>query len=107
MNVQIGSRRQSGEIAARIIRTLKRLDVEAIGMASDSDRLRLRCAWPTAYCASGLVVWPRPTSISMQSWRQRAANGVHAVHPGYGFLSESAEFADRLWPRASHSSVQG
>ena len=85
-----------GEIAARIIRTLKRLNVEAIGMASDSDRftLPMRMADRVLRLGSGGVA---ETYLNLDAIVAAArANGVHAVHPGYGFLSESAEFADRL-----------
>ncbi|HYR79089.1 MAG TPA: biotin carboxylase N-terminal domain-containing protein, partial [Candidatus Dormibacteraeota bacterium] len=85
-----------GEIAARIIRTLKRLDVEAIGLASDSDRFTppMRMADRVLRLGPGGVA---ETYLNLDAIVAAArANGVHAVHPGYGFLSESAEFADRL-----------
>src|SRR5258706_9740098 len=99
-----------GEIAARIIRTLKRLNVEAIGVASDSDRftLPMRLADRVLRLGPGGVA---ETYLNLDAIVAAArANGVHAVHPGYGFLSESAEFADRLeaegiafiGPRADH-----
>ena len=85
-----------GEIAARIIRTLKRLGIEAIGVASDSDRFTppMRSADRVMRLGSGTVA---QTYLNVDAIVAAArASGAQAIHPGYGFLSENAAFAERL-----------
>jgi len=80
-----------GEIAARIIRTLQRLDIRG-----DRHCLRIPtgslcpCGWRTASCVWGREVSPRPISISDAIIAACHESGAEAVHPGYGFLSENA-----------------
>ena len=85
-----------GEIAARIIRTLKRLGVDAIGVASDSDRftLPMRAADRVMRLGGGTVA---QTYLNIDKIVAAAhESGAQAIHPGYGFLSENAAFAERL-----------
>ena len=85
-----------GEIAARIIRTLKRLNIEAIGVASDSDRFTppMRAADRVMRLGSGTVA---ETYLNVDAIVNAArAGGAQAIHPGYGFLSENAVFVERL-----------
>ena len=82
-----------GAIACRIIRTLRRLGVGSVAVFSDADagsRHVLEadeavCIGPPAAAASYLNA---PAVISAAR-----ASGAQAIHPGYGFLSENAEFA--------------
>ncbi|XP_078149550.1 methylcrotonyl-CoA carboxylase alpha chain isoform X2 [Carex rostrata] len=82
-----------GEIACRIMRTAKRLGVRTVAVYSDADRdaLHVRSA------DEAVRVGPAPTRLSYlnSSVIVEAAlrTGAQAIHPGYGFLSESAEFA--------------
>ncbi len=84
-----------GEIACRVIRTLKRLDIESIAIYSDADRnaqhvLQADEAYwvgPPAAAESYLDM-NRIFEVAKQA-------GADAIHPGYGFLSENAEFARR------------
>ena len=82
-----------GEIALRIIRTLREMGIRSVAVYSDADRgaLHVRkadeaaCIGPAASAESYL----NPGRI-LEAAR---AHGVDAIHPGYGFLSENAGFA--------------
>jgi acetyl-CoA carboxylase biotin carboxylase subunit len=83
-----------GEIAVRVIRSLKEMGIETVAVYSDADRksLHVRMA-DEAY-----HVGPAPSAESylvidkiLEVGRKA---GCDAIHPGYGFLSENPEFAD-------------
>ncbi len=82
-----------GEVAVRVIRTLHRLGIRAVAVHSDAD-----VAMPHVRLADAAVrLGPPPAALSYLSVERvleaAAATGAQAVHPGYGFLSESAAFA--------------
>jgi 3-methylcrotonyl-CoA carboxylase alpha subunit len=82
-----------GEIARRIIRTAKRLGVRTIAVYSDADT-----GMPFVREADGAVaIGPAPVRESYLDGAKILAAAretkVQAIHPGYGFLSENAEFA--------------
>jgi len=82
-----------GEIALRILRAAKELGIDTVAVYSEADRdaayLKLAnesiCIGPAASGASYLSI---PSIISAAE-----VTDVDAIHPGYGFLSENAEFA--------------
>uniref|UniRef100_A0A1D1XSJ0 Methylcrotonoyl-CoA carboxylase subunit alpha, mitochondrial n=2 Tax=Anthurium amnicola TaxID=1678845 RepID=A0A1D1XSJ0_9ARAE len=82
-----------GEIACRIMRTARRLGIRTVAVYSDADRdaLHVRSA------DEAVRIGPPPARASYldASAIVEAAmrTGAQAVHPGYGFLSESADFA--------------
>jgi urea carboxylase len=82
-----------GAIACRIIRTLKRLGVGAVAVYSDADRNSLHVA--QADQSVGLGSGPAAETYLRQDKLLAAARaaGAEAIHPGYGFLSENADFA--------------
>src|SRR6202165_4121202 len=82
-----------GAIACRIIRTLKRLEVGAVAVYSDADRNSLHVA--QADQSVGLGAGPAADTYLRQDKLLAAARstGAEALHPGYGFLSENADFA--------------
>ncbi|MFT7521726.1 MAG: acetyl-CoA carboxylase biotin carboxylase subunit, partial [Kiritimatiellia bacterium] len=90
--VLIGNR---GEVAARILRTCRKLEIEAVVVASHAD---LDAAW----LSDAFRVVPLGPSRSAESYLDAdalievaVANQCSALHPGWGFLSENAVFARR------------
>jgi acetyl-CoA carboxylase, biotin carboxylase subunit len=83
-----------GEIAVRISRTLRELGIEAVAVFSAEDRLALhvRQADRALELRSPLGYLDAEELI-----RIGQRTGCDAVHPGYGFLSENAEFAAACW----------
>src|SRR5687768_1435040 len=84
-----------GAIACRIIRTLRRLGIGPVAVYSDADRHAPHVAQADAAVRLG----PAPAAESyLQQQAVIAAareTGAEAIHPGYGFLSENADFAER------------
>ena len=82
-----------GEIAVRIIRTLRTLGVRSVAVYSDADRR----ARHVVEADEAVRIGPAPTAESYLSVRRIVdaadAAGVDAVHPGYGFLSENPALA--------------
>ncbi|MET0545251.1 MAG: biotin carboxylase N-terminal domain-containing protein, partial [Caulobacterales bacterium] len=82
-----------GAIACRIIRTLKRMGVKSVAVYSDADAGSLHVA--QADEAVRIGAGPAAESyLRVEAILEAArATGAQAIHPGYGFLSESADFA--------------
>src|SRR5687768_12362876 len=83
-----------GAIACRIIRTLRRLGISPVAVYSDADRHAPHVAQADAAVRLGPA--PAAESYLRQSAILTAARdtGAEAIHPGYGFLSENADFAE-------------
>jgi propionyl-CoA carboxylase alpha chain len=85
-----------GEVAVRIIRTARRLGIKTVVVYSeaDADSLAVDMADET------VLIGPPPAAQSYLDMDKIVAaarkTGAQAIHPGFGFLSEKAEFADRL-----------
>ncbi len=82
-----------GEIALRILRTIHRLGIASVMVYSEADRHTPAVTLATeavliggALPAQSYLNWQRILEVAQET-------GAEAIHPGYGFLSENAEFA--------------
>ncbi len=83
-----------GAIACRIIRTLARLGVRSVAVYSEADRHSLHVEQADDAIAIGPAP-PAQSYLNVQAILEAAkATGAEAIHPGYGFLSENAAFAE-------------
>ena len=83
-----------GEIASRIIRTLRALGVGTVAVYSDADRnaAYVHAADVAVYIGKSPAAESYLNADSIIAAAQRS--GADAIHPGYGFLSENARFAE-------------
>jgi urea carboxylase len=85
-----------GEIACRVERTLKRLGIRSVAVFSEADRY----ARHVLDSDESVCIGPPPAAESYLDKRKildaALATGARAIHPGYGFLSENAEFAEMV-----------
>lgn len=84
-----------GAIACRVIRTLKQMGVGSVAVYTDVDRGSLH----VSQADEAIKIGSGPASdsyLNIDKVLQAAMDsGAEAIHPGYGFLSENAEFCDR------------
>lgn len=104
-----------GEIALRVLRAAKELGISTVAVHStaDADAMQVRLA------DESVCIGPPPSRDSYLNIHQIVTaceiTGADAIHPGYGFLSENAKFADILaahnitfiGPSADHIRVMG
>jgi 3-methylcrotonyl-CoA carboxylase alpha subunit len=82
-----------GEIAARIIRTAHKLGIRTVGIYANGDKNSLPMQWANETYALGGDT-PESTYLNIPKIIEIAQHtGCEAIHPGYGFLSENANFA--------------
>ncbi len=83
-----------GEIACRVIRTARRLGIRTVAVFSEADG----AAEHVALADAAYPIGPAPARESYlrgdRILEAAQASGAEAIHPGYGFLSENADFAD-------------
>lgn len=84
-----------GEIAIRVMRSCREMGIKSVAVFSEADRTSMHVRYADeAYC-----IGPAPSNESYLVIDNIIAaakkSGADAIHPGYGFLSENAEFSDR------------
>ncbi len=93
-----------GEIALRVIRACKELGIEVVAVYSEADR----GAPYLALADEAICIGPAPANQSYLNIPQIISAAemadVQAIHPGYGFLSENAGFAEKCAATARSSS---
>ncbi|MCX6352172.1 MAG: acetyl-CoA carboxylase biotin carboxylase subunit [Bacteroidetes bacterium] len=85
-----------GEIALRIMRSIKEMGIATVAVYSEADRL----APHVRFADEAICLGPAPSNQSYLLEDKIIAEalrlGVDGIHPGYGFLSENAEFAGKV-----------
>lgn len=85
-----------GEIALRIMRSLKEMNIKTVAVFSDADRLSPH----VKFADEAVCLGPPPSNQSYLLMDKIIATAkmlnVDGIHPGYGFLSENAEFSEKV-----------
>src|SRR5437764_15066980 len=85
-----------GENALRVIRACKQLDITTVAVSSEADRDSLH----TRFADDDVCIGRAPSRDSYLNIPRLIAaaeiTGADAIHPGYGFLAENAEFAEKV-----------
>ncbi|MFH0883687.1 MAG: acetyl-CoA carboxylase biotin carboxylase subunit [bacterium] len=83
-----------GEIALRVIRACKEMGIQTVAVYSEADAESLH----VRFADQAVCIGPPASSKSYLDYRRIIAaaeiTGAEAIHPGYGFLAENAEFAE-------------
>src|SRR3954464_4298430 len=83
-----------GEIAIRVMRTLKEMGIVSVGVYSEADRDTPHVAEADEAHLLGPAV-PAESYLNIEKLLETAEKaGAQAIHPGYGFLAESPGFAE-------------
>ena len=101
-----------GEIACRIIRTARRMGMRTVAVYSDADAGALHVRQADAAVHIGPSPARESYLVGDRIIAAAKATGAEAIHPGYGFLSENAEFAEAvaaaglIWVGATPHSIR-
>ena len=101
-----------GEIAVRVIRTAREMGIATVAVVSEPDQ----SSYTAQLADEVVVIGPAPAGLSYLNHEAvlaaAAETGADAIHPGYGFLSENAEFARKvieaglIWVGPSPESIE-
>lgn len=84
-----------GEIAIRVMRSCREMDIKTVAVYSEADRSSMH----VRYADEAYFIGPSPSTESYLNIERiidaAKKSGADAIHPGYGFLSENATFAQR------------
>ncbi len=84
-----------GEIALRIMRSCREMGIATVAVYSEADRTSMH----VSYADEAICIGEAPASESYLNIDKiisaAKSSGVEAIHPGYGFLSENADFSQR------------
>src|SRR3954447_14496696 len=85
-----------GEIACRIIRTARRMGIRTVAVYSDADAKALHVRQADEAVHIGASPARESYLVGEKIIAAAKATGAEAIHPGYGFLSENADFAQAV-----------
>ena len=83
-----------GEIACRVIRTARKLGIRTVAVYSDADRQALHVSMADEAVHIGGAPSRESYLVAERVIEAAKKTGAQAIHPGYGFLSENAGFAE-------------
>lgn len=85
-----------GEIALRVMRTARRMGIKTVAVFSEADRQSPH----VRFADEAVCIGPAPSAQSYLCWTKiievAQQTGADGIHPGYGFLSENAQFAQKV-----------
>ncbi len=85
-----------GEIAVRIIRACREMGIETVAVYSEADRLAPHVLMADQTFAIGPAEAARSYLDADRLLAAAAESGADLLHPGYGFLAENADFAEKV-----------
>ncbi len=85
-----------GEIAIRVMRSAREMGIKTVAVYSDADRNALHVRYADEAICIGPAASSQSYLVSEKIIAAAKNSGADAIHPGYGFLSENANFADQV-----------
>ncbi len=85
-----------GEIAIRVMRSAREMGIKTVAVYSDADRNAMHVRYADEAIHIGGAASSQSYLVGEKIIAAAKQSGADAIHPGYGFLSENAEFADSV-----------
>ena len=85
-----------GEIAVRVLRTAREMDIRTVAVYSDADRFAEHVMLADEACHIGAAPARESYLRGERIIEAALQTGAQAIHPGYGFLAENADFAGAI-----------